>query len=66
MSFFKAKKAFQENARQYLSAKDGHFWNTNAGLLNLCEALESELGDLQRKVHSLEQQVQNLERAARR
>ena len=62
MSFSKAKAAFKENGTKVLSKKDGHFWNTNAGLLNLTEALESELEDLHRKVRALEKEMQDLKR----
>ena len=66
MSFFKAKQAFQENGKRYLTTKDGHLWNTNAGLLNLCEAMDDEFSALKKKIRSLEQQLHALERAARK
>ena len=66
MSFRKAKDAFNENGRRYLSAKDGHHWNTNAGLLNLTTALESALSDTQAQLARLEQRIQHLEQIQRR
>ncbi len=65
MSFVKAKQAFRENGQVYLSTNDGHLWNTNAGLLNLCEALESELDDVRRKFRELEQKLQRIEHGQR-
>ena len=65
MSFSKAKKAFKENGQRYLSSKDGAAWNTNAGLLNLCEALESEIGGLHSSILDLQQRMQVLARAVR-
>ena len=60
MSFSKAKKAFKENGERYLSAKDGASWNTNAGLLNLTEAIASEMDDLQRRMKRIEQLLSQL------
>mgnify|MGYP001501964182 CR=1 FL=1 len=66
MHFYKAKQAFTENAQRYLSSKkDGATWNTNAGLLNLTEALEFELSQLRQSIQELEKQVQQLARASR-
>ena len=66
MSFAKAIKAFDENGREQLSRKDGHFWNTNAGLLNLSEAIQKEFARLHADIQSLEQRLQRLEHAQRR
>lgn len=59
----KAKKAFEENADRYLSARDGAAWNTNAGLLNLCKALEemdAELAQIRKMITHVSQQVAQL------
>ena len=61
MSIHEAKKAFIETAQQYIDAdSDPVMWNLNAGLMNLCQAvehLESMVRDLDEKISRVSQQI---------
>ena len=61
MSFSKAIAAFKENEQKVLSINSGLARNTNAGLLNLTEAVQGELRNIELRLERIEQILERLE-----
>lgn len=61
MSFSKAIAAFRENEQRVLSINNGLAGKTNAGLLNLTEAVQSELRNIDAKLERIEKILVRLE-----
>jgi hypothetical protein len=61
MSFSKAIAAFRENEQRVLSINSGLAGKTNAGLLNLTEAVQSELRNIDARLERIEKILVRLE-----
>jgi len=56
-----ARSMFEENTKIVSPQKDPLMWNLNNGLMHLCQSLQSELSDMERKLQSLEQTLRYIQ-----